>query len=158
MAADLGEYFGPLIVDLGAVGLIVFLASSWRKPVGVASLALLASITLYLTSLYAGQTVIYLPGVTPGAVPNPLFNVRYATSAALPLAIFLAHMIQRLQLARWAPKVVAPMLLATVIMSQTVLTAQSALSRSRTVSQDSRALCSGLWTSSCWSTITAAGC
>ncbi|HEX9036169.1 MAG TPA: glycosyltransferase [Ktedonobacterales bacterium] len=120
--ADLTEYFGPLIVALGAIGLVVFFASSWRKPVGVATLALLAPIALYLFSLYSGQTVIYLPGVTPSNVPNPLFNVRYATSAALPLAIFLAHIAQRLERFRWAP-----IALAIAILSQTWLTSQGGI-------------------------------
>lgn len=93
--ADLLEYFGPAIITLGLIGLAVFAVSAWRKPLGVASLALLAPVALYLVSLYSGQTVIYTQGVMPPDIKNPIFNVRYATSAAIPLAMFLAVLARR---------------------------------------------------------------
>jgi cellulose synthase/poly-beta-1,6-N-acetylglucosamine synthase-like glycosyltransferase len=114
-SADLLEYFGPAIMALGVAGLIVFFVASWRKPIGAASLALLAPVALYLVSLYSGQTVIYTPGVMPANIHDPIFNVRYATSAAIPLAIFLAHLVRRWPWTRIA--------LVAIILAQTAATA-----------------------------------
>ena len=112
--ADLVEFFGPTIIALGLVGLVVFGITTWRKPMGIASLALLAPIALYLVSLYSGQTVIYVQGVMPANIHNSIFNVRYATSAAIPLAIFLAQLVRRW---RWAQ-----IALVVVILAQTAVT------------------------------------
>ena len=112
--ADLLQYFGPVVIALGLAGLAVFAVTAWRKPRGVAALALLAPIVLYIVSLYSGQTVIYVEGVMPSNIADPIFNVRYATSAAIPLAIFLAQLARRW---RWTQ-----LALAAAILVQTAIT------------------------------------
>jgi hypothetical protein len=90
--ADVLEFVGPIIAVLALVGAILYAKRAWRRPEGVAALALIAPLALYLVSLYNGQTVIYVPLVSTH-VANNLFNVRYATIALLPIAVFVATLV-----------------------------------------------------------------
>jgi cellulose synthase/poly-beta-1,6-N-acetylglucosamine synthase-like glycosyltransferase len=95
--ADVLEYAGPIIVALAVVGGFLYLRRVWRRPEGIATLALIAPVALYLYTLYKGQIVIYVPIVSAN-MPSDLFNVRYATSALLPLAVFVATLVGRRRL------------------------------------------------------------
>jgi 4-amino-4-deoxy-L-arabinose transferase-like glycosyltransferase len=95
--ADVLEYVGPIVVALGVVGGFLYLHRVWRRPEGVAALALIAPISLYIYTLYKGQIILYVPLIT-AQMPADLFNERYATTALLPLAIFVAALVGRRRL------------------------------------------------------------
>lgn len=90
--ADVLEFVGPVLVTLALVGAVLYTKRTWRRPEAIAALGLTAPLALYLVSLYSGQTVIYVPPISVH-VANNLFNVRYATSALLPVAVFVATLV-----------------------------------------------------------------
>jgi len=114
-AMDVAQYAGPLIVALAVFGVVTYLLRVWKRPEGVAALALIAPLALYIVTLFSGQIVIYVPGVSTHVVPNELFNVRYATTAMIPLAVFIATLLGRRRLLQ--------ALAVALILAQTALTA-----------------------------------
>ncbi len=113
--ADVLTFAGPLLVVLAVIGLVVYLAGMWKRPEGMVALALVAPVALYIVSLYSGQIVLYVPGVTTHVGLKDLFNVRYGASSVVPLAIFIGTLVKR----HWLLQIGAIVL----ILAQTTLTA-----------------------------------
>ncbi len=86
---------GVLIFFMAIVGAISFL--SQRKNAHRFAIAgvLLAPFVFYVITLYLGQSVIFVPHLTPTTFEWTLFNVRYGVMMAPVTAIFLGYLFSR---------------------------------------------------------------
>ncbi|HEU5383636.1 MAG TPA: glycosyltransferase family 2 protein [Ktedonobacteraceae bacterium] len=106
------ETLGPILFVLAVVAVVVFVLRRWRSPDCLGALVLLTPFAFYVISLYSGQAAIYVPGAVPSGAPAQLFNTRYGVEVVAPAAIFLATLVSRLRLAKFA--------LVLVIVAQTI--------------------------------------
>jgi cellulose synthase/poly-beta-1,6-N-acetylglucosamine synthase-like glycosyltransferase len=88
--ADVIETLGPLIAILAVLGLLSLLGKRRLSPEGLVGLAFLTPFAFYVVSLYAGQAIIYVPGIVPGNAISQVFNVRYGIAMAAPGGILIA--------------------------------------------------------------------
>lgn len=96
------ETLGLSLFVLALVGLVVYLIKKWRSPEVLAVLAFLAPFAFYVAAFYAGQVglfdsrfVFYPLGIIPASQSPHLFNARFASEMAAPLAIFTALLVPR---------------------------------------------------------------
>jgi len=105
------ESLGPVLLALAVVGVLVFLSRNKVSVTMLAGLIFLVPFAFYIVSLYSGQAIIWAPHAAPAQIVTPWYNVRYGSQIIAPAALFLAVLVRRWPLGRWA------LLLVTVAQS-----------------------------------------
>jgi cellulose synthase/poly-beta-1,6-N-acetylglucosamine synthase-like glycosyltransferase len=93
---DSGQTVGWVLLGLAAIGVIWFVLKCKFTPTTVAGLLFLIPFPFYILALYGGQAIIWLPGANPPGAQVYMYNVRYGAQMALPVALFVAVLIERL--------------------------------------------------------------
>lgn len=91
------ENIGYLIFAIAVVGLTVYLASSRVKSRFLVLLILAAPVLFNIATLYFGQSVIFIPPLTPNSFEWQLFNTRYGVMAVPLLALLFGFAFYRLK-------------------------------------------------------------
>lgn len=90
------ENIGILLFALGIIGLILFLFDKKQKNRFLISLLLLVPFVFYVATLYLGQSVIFIPDLTPSTYQWRLFNVRYGIMMVPVIAVFFGYLYNKL--------------------------------------------------------------
>ncbi len=92
---DFGQTVGPLLCLLGAAGLIWSLIRYRVTPNTLGTLVFLVPFVFYVTSLYGGQAILWVPAANPPDAPYYVFlyNVRYGAQMVAPVAFFVALLL-----------------------------------------------------------------
>jgi hypothetical protein len=80
---------GVIVFGLALVGFVMYLKHKENKARYFTALLLLVPFIFYVVTLYLGQSIIFIPSLTPVSFEWRLFNVRYGIMA-LPFAAFFA--------------------------------------------------------------------
>lgn len=86
------ETVGVYIFILAVVGLVLFLLHRPNKNKVIVTLILMVPFFFYVLTLYVGQSVIFIPGLTPDSFEYKLFNVRYGVMMVPALAVFFGYL------------------------------------------------------------------
>ncbi len=99
-----------LVAVLGLIAALVY----WffkKERLSWGLLILLVPFIFYVLTLYLGQSIIFLPGLTPASFPWQLFNVRYGVMMVPAAAFFAGYLFAKV---RWrALRVIVASLLLT---------------------------------------------
>lgn len=87
---------GIILFVLACIGMVFFLFDRKQKNRWFISLLLVIPFIFYVSSLYLGQAVIFIPSLTPASYPWHLFNVRYGMMMIPAAAIFLGYLYSKL--------------------------------------------------------------
>lgn len=87
---------GIVFFFLGAMGLIYFLIKNEEKLRYLIFLILITPFMFYVISLYLGQSVIFIPFLTPETFEWRLFNVRYGIMMVPVVSITIAYLFKDL--------------------------------------------------------------
>ncbi len=86
---------GILVFSIGIAGLFYFLfVNKYRHRFLIALIAIVPFI-FYVVTLYMGQSVIFLPSITPKTFEWQLFNVRYGLMMVPVIALFAGYLYTR---------------------------------------------------------------
>jgi hypothetical protein len=86
---------GFVISFIAVGGALLYLFRRKEKNCFIAVTILLAPFLFYVVSLYAGQSVIFIPALTPETFEWRLFNVRYGVMMVPVAAIFFAYFFRK---------------------------------------------------------------
>lgn len=86
---------GVFIYAMAVIGLLVYLVKEKRLQLFLIPLILLVPFFFYVITLYMGQSVIFIPSLTPVSFEWRLFNVRYGLMMLPPVAFFLGYLFYR---------------------------------------------------------------
>ncbi|MGH7203925.1 MAG: hypothetical protein ACREHC_05775 [Candidatus Levyibacteriota bacterium] len=86
---------GFIIFVIALIGSMVFLASSSAKARIGTLLVLFVPFVFNVVSLFLGQAVIFIPGLTPQHFDYHLFNVRYGVMIIPFMAVFFGYLVAR---------------------------------------------------------------
>ncbi len=86
---------GVLVFFVALVGLILFLLNQRQVHRFLIVWLLLTPFIFYLVTLYIGQSIIFIPHLTPPTFEWTLFNVRYGAMMVPVAAIFFAYTFSR---------------------------------------------------------------
>lgn len=101
MATVLGNA-GVLNFLMACIGMIYFLLTKVNRNRFFISLLLFAPFVFYVITLFVGQSVIFIPSVTPVGFEWRLFNVRYGIVMIPTLAFFFGYLFSRVSTkAKW---------------------------------------------------------
>jgi hypothetical protein len=100
---------GPILLGVAAVACIAYLKKLSLLRI-TSALVLLSPFLFNVITLYMGQSVIFLPGITPANFEYNLFNVRYGILLIPAIAIFLGYF--------WSHTRLAIPLLAIIVLLQ----------------------------------------
>ncbi len=89
---------GILIFWAAVVGFIVYVRNKAEQNKLVVSLLFLVPFIFYVVTLYMGQSIIFIPSITPSNFEWKLFNVRYGIMMVPFAAVFLAYLFDKVQL------------------------------------------------------------
>ncbi len=87
---------GSLFFGLAILGLIYFLYDKEEKQRNLISLILAAPFVFYVMSLYMGQSVIFIPLLTPNTFEWRLFNVRYGIMMLPVVALLIPFLFKEI--------------------------------------------------------------
>jgi hypothetical protein len=110
---------GFFIYIAGLIGFIIFLFKERNYRYYLLAFILLTPFVFNTVTLYAGESVIFLPTITPRTFQWTLFNVRYGIIMAPVVAFFFGYLFSKGNLQ-------AKVLLLGVLVSQTLLFATGA--------------------------------
>ncbi len=86
---------GVLIFFVGIIGCISFFGQKKNAHRFSIGLLLLTPFIFYVVTLYLGQSVIFIPHLTPTTFDWTLFNVRYGVMMVPVVAFFVAYVLWR---------------------------------------------------------------
>lgn len=86
---------GSMVFILSAIGAYLYFAFSKDKQTEVILLLLSVPFIFYVVTLYMGQSVIFVPGLTPDSFEWNLFNVRYGVVMVPAIAIFFGYLFYK---------------------------------------------------------------
>ncbi|HSX09992.1 MAG TPA: hypothetical protein VLF93_07585 [Candidatus Saccharimonadales bacterium] len=89
------ENSGFIIFVISFIGAIVFAASRSSKAALAILAVLFVPFIFNVISLFLGQSVIFIPGLTPKDYLFHLFNVRYGVTMIPFMAVFFGYLISR---------------------------------------------------------------
>lgn len=87
---------GPLVSILATIGLVFYLLDEKDKEKILLLVLLLVPLIFNVFTLYAGQSVIFIPTLTPKNFEWNLFNVRYGMMMVPSIAFFLGYLFYKL--------------------------------------------------------------
>lgn len=80
---------------VGVVGLLYFLIKELKYKHYLIALVLLSPFIFNILTLYMGQSIIFLPSITPKTFQWTLFNVRYGVLMIPATAVFFAYLFAK---------------------------------------------------------------
>lgn len=83
---------GMLIAVMALIGMLFFILNKKNRHRWLILLVLLVPFFFNVLALFLGQSVIFLPGLTPTTFEWTLFNVRYGTMMIPVVALFFAYL------------------------------------------------------------------
>jgi hypothetical protein len=83
---------GTIVSGLSIVGLVAFLIKNNKLYAALISILLLTPFFFYVITLYVGQSIIFIPQLTPANFEWNLFNVRYGIMMVPIAAIYVAFL------------------------------------------------------------------
>lgn len=86
---------GVIIFILSFIGAIVFVSSKATKSAIAILTLLFVPFIFNVVSLFLGQSVIFLPNLTPNDFQYHLFNVRYGVMMIPFMAVFFGYLVSR---------------------------------------------------------------
>ncbi len=86
---------GIIFFGLSLAGFLVFLFDRKIKYSFIIAPTLLTPFIFYVISLYLGQSVIFIPSLTPASFEWRLFNVRYGVMMVPAAAFFFAYLFRK---------------------------------------------------------------
>ena len=89
---------GTLLACIALVGLFMFGFSRKMRYRWLILLVLLVPLFFNVLTLFLGQSVIFLPGITPITFEWTLFNVRYGAMMVPVIALFIGYLFSRSQI------------------------------------------------------------
>lgn len=95
--ADSLHTVGILIFGIFLVGLIVFLLDGALKDRFYLVLLLLTPFIFNVVTLFLGQSILFIPSITPANFEWRLFNVRYGMMMIPAIAIFVGYLFTRVK-------------------------------------------------------------
>lgn len=90
---------GILVFFIAVIGLVAFIFNKNNKFRFLVSLLLATPFVFYVVTLYLGQSIIFIPHLTPPNFEWTLFNVRYGVMMVPVAALFLAYLFYRVKTA-----------------------------------------------------------
>ncbi|MBU2577861.1 hypothetical protein KKA69_03430 [Patescibacteria group bacterium] len=87
---------GIIFFALGVLGLIYFLIKKGEKQKYFIFLVLVAPFIFHVTSLYLGQSIIFIPLLTPESFEWKLFNVRYGIMMVPVAALVIPYLFKNI--------------------------------------------------------------
>jgi len=88
---------GIIIFCIALVGFIAYLLQKKYKDRFYIVLLMLAPFIFYVLTLYVGQSIIFIPDLTPGWFESNLFNVRYGIMMVPFVSLFVGYLFSRCQ-------------------------------------------------------------
>lgn len=89
---------GIILFGMAVIGLILYIRSKNNNLRWYILILLFSPFILNVYTLFAGQTVIFIPDVTPVSFEWRLFNVRYGVTMVAVLAFFIAYLFYKSKL------------------------------------------------------------
>lgn len=97
-------YYGVTSYDIAGIGatglalggMAIFLLEPGNRRKLLIFALLMTPFVFYVLTLYMGQSVIFLPGLTPASFDWTLFNVRYGVMMVPTLAIFAGYLFSKM--------------------------------------------------------------
>jgi hypothetical protein len=89
------ESSGTLLASIAFIGMMLFAFDRERRYRWLILLVLLVPFFFNVLTLFLGQSVIFLPGITPITFEWTLFNVRYGAMMVPVLSLFIGYMLYR---------------------------------------------------------------
>lgn len=86
---------GVFVFVLAAIGFIKYLFQEKDRSHLFTALIMMVPFIFYIITLYVGQSVIFIPHVTPVSFEWRLFNVRYGLMVLPAVALFLGYLFAR---------------------------------------------------------------
>ncbi|MGE5393046.1 MAG: glycosyltransferase family 39 protein [Candidatus Saccharibacteria bacterium] len=86
------ENVGGIVYILGAVGLLLYLARRPKVNRLLLVLVLGTPFAFYVATMYLGQSIIFIPAITPANFDWRLFNVRYGIMMVPLVSVFFAYL------------------------------------------------------------------
>jgi len=86
---------GVFVFFMALVGFIMYLLRERTKQQLYIAIIMLVPFIFYVITLYLGQSVIFIPHLTPVSFEWRLFNVRYGLMMLPPVAFFLSYLFYR---------------------------------------------------------------
>ncbi len=84
---------GIIIVALAVLGIALFLFLEGGKKRYLIPLILITPFIFYVLTLYAGQSIIFTPELTPESYQWQIFNVRYGLMMVAPIALLSGYLM-----------------------------------------------------------------
>jgi hypothetical protein len=88
---------GVIVFGLALVGFVMYLKHKENKARYFTALLLLVPFIFYVVTLYLGQSIIFIPSLTPVSFEWRLFNVRYGIMMVPFAAVFCAYLFGQLK-------------------------------------------------------------
>lgn len=86
---------GVILFSIAIVGLLYYLIREKKKEKWFISLILLVPFIFYVVTQYVGQSVIFIPSITPSTFDWRLFNVRYGLMMVPTVAFFIGYLFSK---------------------------------------------------------------
>lgn len=86
---------GVLVYLMGFVGFILYLTRERSRQQVFTAIIMLVPFAFYVITLYMGQSVIFIPHLTPVSFEWRLFNVRYGLMIIPAVAFFLGYLFYK---------------------------------------------------------------
>jgi hypothetical protein len=98
---DSSQTVGLSLLILLLIGVILFVLKHKFTPITIAGLLFLIPFPFYIAALYGGQAIIWIPGANPPDAHVYMYNVRYGAQAVVPVAFFMAVLVERMSSVPW---------------------------------------------------------
>ena len=89
------ESAGTLLTCIALVGAVIFGLNNEKRHRGLILLVLLVPFFFNVLTLFLGQSVIFIPGITPISYDWTLFNVRYGAMMIPAISLFVGYVFSR---------------------------------------------------------------
>lgn len=89
------EISGTLIAGIALAGMLLFASDKKQRYRGFILLILLVPFIFNVLTLVLGQSIIFLPGITPATFEWTLFNARYGVMMVSVISLFAGYLFSR---------------------------------------------------------------
>ncbi len=120
---DSEQTIGLILCVLAVVALVWFVLRYRFTASTFGALVFLVPFAFYIVALYGGQAIIWVPGANPPGASVYLYNVRYGAQMVAPTALFVAILLERLNIISLSRfRSVGQVIAVVVILTQSILT------------------------------------